>query len=204
MTLLEIISRATELSSQGEHEAAISYYQEWLASSNSEQHLRYVAFFNLGTLFHNQGKIDKALVAYDEALKLNPDFSEASVNFGLALEAKSNITTKKRPLTLLDITNKVQELSSKLQFDAAITCYKEWLSSPIPEEHLRYIALFNLGVLFQNQGKIDEAIISYKEALQLKPDFSQASVNLNLALLAKRTSQEKPETKKEKPNNQQL
>jgi tetratricopeptide (TPR) repeat protein len=47
-----------------------------------------------------------------------------------------------------------------------------------PEPHL----FSDLGLALARQGRIDEAIAKYSEALRLKPDFPEAHLNLGLAL----------------------
>ena len=39
----------------------------------------------------------------------------------------------------------------------------------------------NLGIVLQNQGKLEEAIASYQQALRLKPDYAEAYSNLGMA-----------------------
>ena len=48
------------------------------------------------------------------------------------------------------------------------------LSTDVPETH------FNMGSLFQRQGKNEEAMTSYKKAIDLKSDFVNAYFNLGL------------------------
>src|SRR6266496_1219234 len=43
----------------------------------------------------------------------------------------------------------------------------------------------NLGVVISQKGKIDEAIVHYRTALQMQPDYSDADYNLGNALLQK-------------------
>ena len=40
----------------------------------------------------------------------------------------------------------------------------------------------NLGIALSDQGKLDEAIAEYREALRLKPDYAEAHNNLGIAL----------------------
>ncbi len=41
----------------------------------------------------------------------------------------------------------------------------------------------NLGLAFQNQGKLNDAVASYQKALSFKPDYAEAHYNLGNALL---------------------
>ena len=43
---------------------------------------------------------------------------------------------------------------------------------------------YNLGIAFQAQGKLDQAIKSYRQALALQPDFAEGHDNLGIALQA--------------------
>ena len=40
----------------------------------------------------------------------------------------------------------------------------------------------NLGNALRDQGKLEEAIASYRQALRLKPDYAEAYNNLGIAL----------------------
>lgn len=43
---------------------------------------------------------------------------------------------------------------------------------------------FNIGVVSMDQGKVDDAIAAYKKAIELKPDYSDAWLNLAYAKIA--------------------
>jgi len=45
-------------------------------------------------------------------------------------------------------------------------------------------AINNLGVYLLRKGKIERAIVFFKEALRIKPDFTDAQKNLDVALSA--------------------
>jgi Flp pilus assembly protein TadD len=44
----------------------------------------------------------------------------------------------------------------------------------------------NLCFALQHVGRVDKAVVQYREALRLKPDFPNAQFNLNNALAARR------------------
>ena len=86
-------------------------------------------------------------------LELNPDFPEAHLNLGNALEEQG-------------------------QFDAAVACFRRAraLDPNIPEAHN------NLGNVLQMQGRLKEAVACFRSALSLRPAFAEAHLNLGNAL----------------------
>jgi tetratricopeptide (TPR) repeat protein len=108
---------------------------------------------NLGVTLAAAGKLDEAIAAYGEALRLRADFPEAHNNLGVALAEQG-------------------------QFAAAQNCYRAALQlrSGYAE------AQNNLGVALFRQEKIDEAVAALREAVRLKPDYAAAHANLGAAL----------------------
>ena len=100
-----------------------------------------------------QGKLDEAIAAYREAIRLKPDDAEAHYNLGIALSGQGKL-------------------------DEAIAEYREAirLKPDYAEAH------YNLGIALDGQGKLDEAIAEYREAIRLKPDYAEAHYNLGIAL----------------------
>lgn len=82
------MTQANELSASGQLDAAIQCYKEWLLTPESESQHHYIALFNMGVLLRSAGQTEAAIVAYQSALTLRPDFYQAAVNLGLALEAQ--------------------------------------------------------------------------------------------------------------------
>lgn len=72
---------------------------------------------------------------------------------------------------------------------AAIAAYRGWLAAN-PVTAQACAAWFNLGVLLAGLGDRAQAEIAYRNALVLKPDLYQASVNLGLALEAQGRGEE--------------
>ncbi len=48
-----------------------------------------------------------------------------------------------------------------------------------------WVAYLNLGDLLSQKGNVDEAITNFEQALQIKPDYAEASYDLGNALLQK-------------------
>ena len=111
------------------------------------------AYYNLGNVLKDQGKLDEAVACYRRALELKPDFAEAHNNLGNALKDQGKL-------------------------DEAVACYRRALElkPDYAEAHN------NLGNALKDQGKLDEAVACYRRALELKPDYAEAHSNLGSAL----------------------
>lgn len=111
---------------------------------------------NVALLLKQQGKTDEAIAALAEARKENPKDLNLLLN-----EADMYIKLKKM--------DKFGELMSEaIALD--------------PENPTLY---YNLGVVNFNQGRIEEAKKYYKKAVELKPDYGDAYMNLAVAILDK-------------------
>ncbi len=108
----------------------------------------------LGDSLRLQGKLDEAIAAYREAIRLQPDFAPARLNLGAILcDVKHDYTGAEAEF---------RETIRRQPHDAA--------------------AHLNLGTALVAQGKVSEAIAAYREAIRHKPELAEAHCNLGLAL----------------------
>jgi len=85
-------------------------------------------------------------------------------------------------LQLVTVMDQAQQLENQGEIIAAVELYQEWLSAAnSADAHLRHVAFYNMGRLLRLLGRLTQSISAYEAALQLKPDFYQAAVNLGLA-----------------------
>jgi tetratricopeptide (TPR) repeat protein len=110
--------------------------------------------YNQGNVLMAQGKIDEAVDHFRKALSLNPDAAPIRLNLAYAFSLKGdNIAA----------FNELQELIRRH-----------------PEEPRAHN---NLGILYMKQGRFKEAVFHFTEALTLQPNYKQARINLEAALL---------------------
>jgi tetratricopeptide (TPR) repeat protein len=110
--------------------------------------------FNIqGVCYADRQQFDAAVQSYQQALQIQPDYTEAHYNLSVAF---NNLG----------------------QLDKAIVSYKKTLKikPDYPEAH------YNLGVIFNNQGKLSAAISCYQHAIKFKPNYTKAHSNLGIAL----------------------
>ena len=132
---------------------------------------------NLGSVLIWQGKLDEAVAHLTEALRLEPDFADAHSNLGVAFvkqgkydEALAHFTEALRiePGHADAHTN-----LGKLLNEAIIRLRKAVQLNPNSS-----LAHLNLARALESEGRIDEAITHYREALRLKPDWLSLMNNL--------------------------
>ena len=122
------------------------------ASELSDGELAAHAFFSIGCLLSEGGKVEKALNAYDTAIRLQPDYAAVYNNRG----------------------NIKNELGSR---DAALDDYNEAIClNPNFAE-----AYYNRGVQKIISEEFDSAIVDFTEAIRLNSDYTEAYAHRGVA-----------------------
>jgi tetratricopeptide (TPR) repeat protein len=131
-----------------------------------------------GNGFYKQQEYDKALGAYHEALKTEPDNTTAKFNAATSLvrQAKN---------------------------DEAVRYFEEVIMNS-NDADLKGKAYYNIGVILTNQQRLEESIEAYKNALRYNPNDTEARENLQKALqeLKKKTPPPPKENKNKKQQQQ--
>ena len=113
-----------------------------------------LAHYNLGRQYQlRNGKedLDRARAEYIHALSLKPDYSDAHFNLALLYTIKGQ------------------------GGDAANHYIQAIRFGSDPE------AYYNLGIIYHENGELEQAVKTYSGALQLKPDYVKARLNLAIA-----------------------
>ena len=74
----------------------------------------------------------------------------------------------------------VEQLGANRGEPAAIGLYRAWIAANSAGARLLHAAWFNLGVELSRAGAPQDAVLAYRSALALKPDFHPAAINLGL------------------------
>lgn len=112
---------------------------------------------DLGLVYMAKDKIDLAVVHFEKAVHLKPEYSLAKNNLGSAYLVRK-------------------------QWDKAIVMLEEVTGDMLYATP--HFPLANLGWAYYNQKNYDKALAYLKEALQLKPEFYIAQLNLGRTYLA--------------------
>ena len=141
----------------------------------------------LGATNSSLGRIETALVCYEKAIKIKPDYAEAYNNLGTTLQSKGDIDAaiksyrkaiEIKPVFAEAYNNIGTCFQKKGAYEEAIKNYRLALKkNPDYAE-----AYFNIGNTFQTKNQLKKAIESYKEALKIKPNYPEIYYNMGSAL----------------------
>ena len=158
----------------------------------------------LGTLYYQQGDMDKAIQAFENALKRSPHHKTAKKNLhqlfrqkafnALKRNAFDEATTYFEKAIRLDPENATtyrvmgDGYALASEFSQAITYYQKALAlAPNDAEAQKNLlsSYNNYGVTLRNRGEWDAAIRAYRDALALQPTYQLARTNLSDVLWQK-------------------
>jgi protein O-GlcNAc transferase len=141
-----------------------------------------------GASLQKEGKIDEAIICYQGAIELDPNYASAYLGLAIVLKKKGQIeepincyrkAIEINPNFIKAIYNlgnalldkgQLNEAIACYQTDEAIACYKKSI-----ELNPNYTdAYFNLGIALERQGKHDEAIMNYEKVILLNPHHFRA------------------------------
>ena len=133
------------------------------------------------------GQLDDAILAFQKALSIKPDYAEAYNNIGNALKDQDKIKeaidayTKAlsiKPDYAEAYNNMGIALTEQRRLEEATEAYTKALS--IKPDYAE--AYNNMGAALTEQRRLEEAIEAYTKALSIKPDNAEAHNNMGIAL----------------------
>jgi tetratricopeptide (TPR) repeat protein len=143
----------------------------------------YLILNNLGLVLAEKGDSDAAIKAYQESLRIKPDYSKAHYNLGLVLAEKGEVdaainefhaAVRIEPNYMKAHSNLGLTLAKKGDLDAAIREYTTALLISPDDKITHYL----LGCAFEIKGELDAAIREYQAALRISPNDTNARNNL--------------------------
>jgi|GEM_PF-708715 len=167
-------------------------YREFKAALDIDQNYP-EAHYNLGRVYKIQGFIKEALVEFQIAVQLKPDYLaakrelealkktlEADIDAQLRLQGKDTVSqTAFDKLPSGELESKAREALNQGKISEAIKLYKQ-LSEDNPRDSSVHKML---GFLYFRENKYSDAIENYNKALNLTPTDSEISYSLGLIYL---------------------
>ena len=155
----------------------------------------YLAYNALGEAYYSQNMFEEAIIAFKKAIALRKSYARAYFNLANAIYKQGALAeiveafwaimeiqlpqgkNAKGSGTAADL---VQLREKSRQQDPAII-YRQMIQNyrkALRYNSKFYQASYNLALTYENQGKLDSAIIYYKQTIMIKPNLSQAHMRL--------------------------
>ncbi len=144
--------------------------------------------YRLGTLLVKSGQASKARAAFERALAMQPDLSEASNDLGALLAQSGDLEAAiERFRGALSATPDYPDALNNLGY-ALLQTGREQQARELYEKALKLQpdfpeALNNLGLILGRAGDLDRAEPYFRLALEKRPDYGEAANNLALVLV---------------------
>jgi tetratricopeptide (TPR) repeat protein len=116
----------------------------------------WAGYNSLGLVLFQRGQLDEAIIQFQKALEIDPDYAEAYGNLGSALVQKR-------------------------QLDEAIIQFQKALKINFNNAEVHN----DLGSALAQKGRVDEGMLQFQKALAINPDLALAHNNLGNALFQK-------------------
>lgn len=123
------------------------------------------AYYYLGRIYFSRDNATQALAAFQKSLELNPSSVRTINNLGQTHEALGHPAEAEKAYR------------SAIALESQRLKRSEW-------------PYYNLGLLYMNNGKVDEAIPFFRQALACNPGFVDGKIKLGVALSKKGPSPE--------------
>jgi protein O-GlcNAc transferase len=167
----------------GHPETALALVERAVAAEANEPRYQFV----LGQALQALRRWDKAIDAYEAALKLQPDFLDAWNNLGICRQRRGQFpqaAAAYRQALLLESKNAgvMANLGTALREMGELTQAVELLRAAADFEPAIASHSLNLGIAYWNQGKFSEAERTLNEALARAPEDPDVAFNLGNAL----------------------
>jgi tetratricopeptide (TPR) repeat protein len=164
------------LSEQRRPEEALAAYRRAIQVNAKDAD----AFRGLGNALFDQKRPEEAIAAYRRAIQVNPKNAAAYAGLGNALmeqrKLSDAIETYQQALALAENSGGDSDSYSDSNLDKHSNKYAENSVSA------HTLALVGLGRALQAQQRLDDAIVLYRRAIRLSPDYALTYVFLGHAL----------------------
>jgi predicted O-linked N-acetylglucosamine transferase (SPINDLY family) len=180
-SLQEKVNFAIKLFSNCEYEASLEYLSKVTRDFPKEKIL-----FNIrGACYAALGAFDDAILSYEKALAIDPNYYKVYFNLGSLYEEigklddaikNYNCALSINSLYFEALNNLGNIFAKSKKFDQAIQSLKKAIN--IKPDYLE--AHLSLGNIYQKNGELAKAIDCFKSVLEINPDFSEMHNNLGV------------------------
>ena len=141
-----------------------------------------VIYNNRAGVFRSEGEYDRAILEYNKAIEIDPNYASAYMNRGKTYADKG------------EFDRAILEYNKAIEIDPryATAYFNRGIAYANKDEYVRAIldytkaieidprfteAYYNRGMIYANKGEYDRAILDYTKAIEINPKFTDAYNN---------------------------
>jgi protein O-GlcNAc transferase len=154
-----------------------------LSQDHAEAHL------GRGSALQQRGRLEDALAAHDQALRIRPELAQAHYYRGIVLQQRRQLedalaaydqALRIKPDLAQAHLNRGVIFQQQARLAQALEAFDQALriEPNYPRAH------FNRGVILEREGRLEPAVAAYDQALRVMPDYVDAHLNRGAALAA--------------------
>jgi tetratricopeptide (TPR) repeat protein len=121
-------------------------------------------FNMLGLIYYSGLRFEDAIKAFQKAIEINPNYTEASLNLSVIFNE----------LGRFDESRQIYAMAKEMRKDST-TYLDPYVRGKIANMHME------IGIIYKDLGFYPEAAEEFKKALTLRPEFSDIRMNLGVA-----------------------
>jgi len=194
--LRELYERGKELFKKGDLKSAEEFLCRFAQAND-----RFADVFNmLGVINQQKNEYQEAIISFQKAIQINPNYTEASLNLALAynevgeykkgqellIRARQTSTRETKTGLLDDVARaKLANMHADIadvyrslgEYSQAVDEYRKALDLKPNFPDIRT----KLGISLREWGKLEEAIMEFERVKEIQPAYSPAGINLGIA-----------------------
>jgi len=173
---------------QNRFDAAVQLYNRVIALSANKPQVAAVAHLKIGNAYMVQRKFGNAVVGFERAIQLNPNYAEAHNNLG---EALGELKQYPRAIEMFGKAAVLDPTLLKAKYNQAVSYdrmrnfrYSEFVFRNLIKSNPQYsLAYDGLAVTLSKAGRGKEAIAIHEKAIALAPEDPSYYYNLAISYL---------------------
>ena len=153
----------------------IQDHKDTVRNPTENTNLKLQSYYNLGLAYYQEGRTEKSVIAYQQAIQLEPNFADAYGGLGLIYWRTGNLDTailhcqkaiKIAPENIEFHQNLVRVYWQKGMYDSAAEVYRTILDLNASDTE----SLHHLGLILLSKNEYHQAVSYFQQVLEIKPE----------------------------------
>ena len=189
-------------------EKALQYVFDGLRLEPGDKRIKAALLHRMGTILQTMHPEETAIKSYNEAIKLNPQFSWPHNSLGLTYRYQKNYEAADKEF---EEAIRLYPENTRPRYNIGVSCMSQKryadaekvFAEILQMDPQNYRAHNRLGLIYLEQGKTDKAEEQFRESLKIEPSYAKAQKNIMPLLQEKERKNEEAKKREEEAKNRE-